>query len=210
MNFISQQWKLRSLTRAGAGLLVLGILMTAPVARAQISNVIWKANFSGSLSIQQFDANLNPRQESAGFSTPAFLRMVLGTSVTNEILALSASLQGSNSISVSLSVFDTAARQSVTNIGTSTSGIVLSDGTNFVFTADIPMPALSTVWQGGYLKLAGRGGVIRGAPVKLQANVEGILIDARPTDIGGTTGILTRATIQTVGPPLRVQPVVVP
>ena len=190
--------------------MAVGVAVTASVARAQISNVIWKANFSGSLSIQEFDANLNPRQKTAGFKKNDFLRMVLGTASTNEVLALRANLQSNNTIAVALTIFDTVARQDTLLIGSSSSGIMLSDGTNFVFTADIPMPPLNAVWQGGRLKLSGRGGVVRGAPVKLQANVEGFFIDTRPTDIGGTTGILTRATIKTVGAPLRVQPVVVP
>jgi hypothetical protein len=215
MNCISQRRNFWSRARTGIGLMGVAVALTASVARAQISNVIWKASFAGTLNIQEFDANLNPRQQSAGFNTSAFLRMVSGTAQTsNQVLSVSVSfLPNSPTGTIVLAIYDTTARQNtLPTIGTNSSSVVLYDGTNYVFTADIPMPPPSptSTWQGGFLKLAGRASAIRGTPVRLQASAEGFFIDLRPSDIGGTTGILTRATISTVGAPLRVQPIVVP
>ncbi len=190
--------------------MVFGGFLTASAAHAQVTNIIWRANFSGTLGIQQFDKQLNPLVKTAPFKSVNFLTMVLGGSPpTNSVLALNFEAFGGKT-NYFLSVFDTVGLTNTLRISTAETTTILRDKTQFIFTESMPLPPVGATWGGGLIQLSGRAKTSRSTPTTVSATVEGFFTDTRPTDLNGTTGVLMQATIQTIGNPVRVQPPVVP
>jgi hypothetical protein len=173
---------------------------------AQVTGVIWQATMSGKLGIQGFDQKLSPQLQSASFKTKDILQMVLGTTPTStQVLALNIEA-GATGTNIFLSVYDTAGRSNVVHITTGERTILFQDSKTVVFDVDATVPLLNNQFRGGRLRIAGRGKVVNGVPSTLQANVGGTLVDARPGDLGGTTGLLMQTKLKTSGKPLRVLP----
>ena len=188
-------------------------LLTPQVGSAQVTNVIWKANFTGVLGIQEYQSSLVPIMKVAKFKTVDFLRMVLGTAPQSksEVLALNVIMQGGNT-NLHLCIFDTSLRQEVLRITSTNANMtaMFQDGTNYVCSVYTAMPSLSSTWRGGELRIAGRGREGAGVPVNLKASVRGFMVDGRPGDIGGTFSLILKGTLVTTGAPLRVQPPMAP
>jgi hypothetical protein len=187
--------------------------MTASVSRAQVTNIIWKAGISGRLSIQQFDTRLNPQVRTAPFNSYNFLTMVLGSvPPSNSVLALNFEAFNGQT-NYFLSVFDTVGLTNTLRISTGEVATILRNkNSDFLFTESMVLPPApgSNTWGGGLIQLSGRTALSHATPTTVSATVQGFITDTRPTDLNGTTGIFTSATIQTLGRPVRVQPPVVP
>ena len=179
-------------------------LLSAPCTEAQVTNVIWRATFSGTLGIQRLDQALIPQQQTAKLKTSDLLGLV-GASTATEVLALNIEA-GSTGTNIFLSVFDTSSRMNVRRITTNETTTLFQDGVNAVFDVDAPIPFLTAQLLGGRLRISGRARIVSGVPSALRANVSGFLVDVRPGDLGGTTGLVMRATLKTSGAPLRVLP----
>jgi hypothetical protein len=182
------------------GACLLGALRT----EAQVTNVIWRATFSGMLGIQSIGQNLVPQQQTAKLKTSDLLGLV-GASTATEVLALNIEA-GSTGTNIFLSVFDTSSRENIRRITTGETTTLFQDGANAVFDVDAPIPFLTPQLLGGRLRISGRAKIVSGVPSALRANVSGFLVDVRPGDLGGTTGLVMRATLKTSGAPLRVLP----
>ena len=173
---------------------------------AQVTGVIWQATMSGRLGIQAFDQQLNPQLQSASFKTKDILRMVLGQDPTStQVLALNIEA-GATGTNIFLSVYDTAGRSNIVRITTGERTTLFQDSKTVVFDVSATVPLLNNQLLGGRLRIAGRGKVVNGVPSTLQATIGGTLIDARPGDLGGTTGLLMQTKLKTSGKPLRVLP----
>jgi hypothetical protein len=180
--------------------------LSGQLLEAAATNVIWQATLTGTLGIQGFAANAQPRLESTKLKTADFLRIVTGGVISGgEVLAVNIDLQGTDANFI-LTVFDKTSRQNIQRLSINETTTLISDGKNLVFSWDAPLVTGLGDLRGGRFKITGKGKISSGVPAALKANVEGILIDARPGDLGGTTGVVLRATLTTVGAPLRVQP----
>jgi hypothetical protein len=209
MHAISQRSKFWGRPQVWIGVMVLAGFMTASAARAQVTNIIWKASLTGQLGIQQFDTKMNPYVRTASFNTINFLTMVLGgTPPTNSVLALNYEAFNGQT-NYFLSVFDTVGLTNTLRISTGEAATILRYTTGFLFTESMALPPVSPTWGGGLFQLSGHTATSHSTPTTVSATIQGFVTDTRPTDLNGTTGILTRATIQTIGNPLRVQPPVV-
>jgi hypothetical protein len=189
-----------------AVLAAAGIGLLARPAQAGPTNVIWEASASGSLGIQSFGLKTEPKLQSARFKTSDLVRILLGqTSGSNGVLAVGMDLlpTGTNFY---MTVFSKDSRQSLVPRNATDRTTIISDGKNLVFSFDTSLPAPVGLAAGGQLRIAGKGKVVAGVPAALKANIAGFLIDARPSDLGGTTSLVLRATLSTSGAPLRVQP----
>jgi hypothetical protein len=168
----------------------------AQAASAAIDEAIWEIKVQGVLGIQDFTSGIQPRLQSAGFKTKDFMRIVLGrTPATSESLALTIQMRGGTT-NMFLSVFDRISRQNTVRLTTGETTVVLADNKNLSFSMAGQVLPFSTS-RGGRVRLAGRGRVVEGIPAGLRANVGGLLVDGRPGDLGGTTGVVLRATMST-------------
>lgn len=184
---------------------VAGFVMASAVAQAQTTNIIWKAEVNGELGIQQHTIVLNRVMQKATFKTKNFLKMLLGTAPTaNQVLALNVNVQGSTT-NLFLSVYDKVNRKNILRITTNEVAVLLEDNKQYSSSLTAPLSG-----QRGELRIAGRGKKAHGYPITQRAKMGGYLIDPIPTDIGGTTGLILRATLRTSGKPLRVEPPFIP
>jgi hypothetical protein len=203
--------KFWSRTQGCLAVMFLAGLVTASSARAQVTNIIWKARISGQLSIQQFNTQLNPQVRTSPFNTYNFLTMVLGgLPPINSVLALNFEAFNGQT-NYYLSVFDTVGLTNTLRISSGEVATILRNKTSdFLFTESMVLPPGTNTWGGGLIQLSGRTALSHATPTTVSANIQGFITDTRPTDLNGTTGIFTSATIQTLGRPVRVQPPVVP
>jgi hypothetical protein len=182
---------------------------------AQTTNIIWQAKINGKISIQQHTTVLNRVKETAKFKTEDFFRMVLGTALSsNQVLALNINVQGSTT-NLFLSVYNKVTRQNIIRITTNEVTVLLEDNKQYSSSMtgaliDHSSKAGTVGGVRGELVIAGRGKESHGYPITQNAKIGGYLIDPFPSDIGGTTGLILRATLKTSGKPLRVEPVFVP
>ena len=167
----------RSIASVVVVFIMLLLCFTPPVAQAGITNVIWQATLAGQLAIQQYNGKLQPREQIANFKTNFYL-----------------------------SVYDKTNRQNFLRITTNETMALISDGKNLTFTIEAPMLTTNSTWGGGFLRIAGTGKIVSGVPGQLNAAVNGVFIDNRPSDLNGTTGLVIKATLSTLSTPLRVQP----
>ena len=185
-----------------AGVLIATLLCLNP-ARADITNVIWKATLTGNLAIQQHDAKLSPRMSIAKFTNKSFISMVGGTG--GEVVGVNVDMAGGKT-NVFLSLYDGTNRKNALRITTNEITTVISDGKNLAFTVEAPLVPTGATWGGGFLRIAGTGHIVKGVPAQLNGSVEGVFIDNRPGDLNGTTGLVLRARLNTSTVPLRVLP----
>ena len=200
-------------------LLMAAILWVNPrSAYADITNVIWQGALSGKLAIQQYNSKLIPRISIAKFTNKSFISMVggsssgttigsttVGTSASGEVLGINLVMAGGQT-NFFLSLYDLTNRKNSIRITTNETVVLVSDGTNLTFTVEAPMVATRNTWGGGFLRIAGTGRVVRGVPSALNGAVDGVLVDNRPGDLNGTTGLVLRARLTTYNVPLRVLP----
>lgn len=195
------------------------VLATAGAGRAQclvdnVTNIIWRVDIKAGLATQNYDVNVFPIVSKAKVGTAEFLAFVLGREpAAGEVLALNLDLRAGTT-NIYLSVFSTNTRSNSVLISQPTNSLTtaLIDCTNMSFAVDAPLPATSATWLGGRLQLTGTGklGANGFAPVKVKGSLGGFIVDGRPADVGGSTAIVTRATMKIRGTPLRVQPPIVP
>ena len=199
-----------TLALVGAGGLWLAAAMGAA---AQTTNIVWRAQLTGVLGIQEYRANLTPHMTVAAFGTKDLVRMVTGTALaTGQSLALDVEMQGGVT-NLYLSLYDRINRVAVRRFTAGESTLLFQDGTKFAVTADLPIPssvisgsnAVPTGLAYGLLRIAGTGREVRGIPASFQTTVRGFLIDPR-TGEGGTTSLIMRATLSAGGVPLKIQP----
>jgi len=183
-----------------AAVLIATVLCLNP-ARADITNVIWKATLTGKLAIQQHDAKLSPRMSIAKFTNKSFISMAGG----GDVLGVNVDMAGGKT-NVFLSLYDRTNRQNSLRITTNEITTVISDGRNLAFTVEAPLVRTGATWGGGFLRIAGTGHIVKGVPAQLNGSVEGVFIDNRPGDLNGTTGLVLRARLNTSTVPLRVLP----
>jgi hypothetical protein len=186
--------------------LTIAGVAASPLACAGATNVIWQADTSGSLAIQVFTPQVEPRQKTATYNNKAFLRMILGENPKSTYkLAMNVDMQNTRT-NIYLSIFDTETLENAYRLTTFENTTLISDGENLTFTVSATMPAIGNDWGGGFIRMAGRGKMINGVPGSLKSSIQGWFIDINPTDIGGTTGVVLRAKINTTARVLRAQP----
>ena len=196
----------QSITSVVVAFVTLLLCFTPPVAQANITNVIWQATLAGQLAIQQYNGKLQPREQIASFKNSDFLTMVVGgASTTNVVLGVNFVMSGGQT-NFYLSVYVKTNRQNFLRITTNETMALISDGKNLTFTIEAPMLTTNSTWGGGFLRIAGTGKIVSGVPGQLNAAVNGVFIDNRPSDLNGTTGLVIKATLSTLSTPLRVQP----
>jgi hypothetical protein len=196
---------IKSLWRWRAVLLVAFVVGNSHIGNAQTTNIIWKADFRGLIGIQQHTPTLERVMQQAKYKTGDFLKMILGSQQpTNLVLALNINVQG-GATNLFLSVYNTVTRQNLYRVTTNEVSVLLEDNKQY-------SSSTSTAIAGGRgeLQIAGRGIKAHGYPITMKAQVKGYLIDPFPSDIGGTTGTILRATLKTSGKPLRVEPPYIP
>lgn len=105
-------------------------------------------------------------------------------------------------------VFDVSANTNTTAF-TNVKTLVIADTKQLVFSISAGLVPRQTGGQGnfggGFVQIVGRGRMVNGTPAGLHGTVSGWLLDNRPHDLHGTTGIVTRAKISTIKAPLRIQ-----
>lgn len=182
--------KMKSFTRSVMCAIVAGLLV--PTTQAGVSQAIWALEIKGALGIQNFSSNLQPQLQTASFNTRNFLS-ILGASGT---LALNVDMRGGTT-NIFLSAFDRIGRQNTARLTANETTTILSDGKNLTFTVSAQLRGSGANAGGGTVRLAGRGRLIQGVPGALRGNIDGLIIDARPRDLAGTTGVVLRATMRT-------------
>ena len=177
-------------------LAVVVTLLLVTRSQAALDEVIWQATMSGSLGIQEFSSSIEPRLQRAGLGTKRFMTIVIGRAPDNsEKLALNVDMRG-GATNIYLSVYNTVQRSSTLRLTASETTTMLTDGERISFTMD-GLLRTAPNFGGGRVRLAGTGRMVQGVPTGLRANMTGILVDTRPTDLRGTTGLVLRATIRT-------------
>lgn len=178
-------------TYFAAIVMLAGVLATT--AHAGISEAVWALELRGSLGIQNFSSSLQPQLQSESFNTKDLLR-ILGAQNT---LALTVDMSGGET-NLLISTFNRTSRENtrLTSKFTTTTTI-LADGKNLTFSVNTRLQGSGLNAGGAQLRLAGRGRLIQGVPGGFRGNVGGWIIDLRPGDLGGTTGVVLRATMHT-------------
>ena len=197
--------------------------VTPRIVQADITNVIWQAQIAGKLAIQQYDSKLQPRIGTAKFKTSTFISMITGstpgagstaspiiagangTATTTEYLGFNIVIVGGQN-NFYLSVYDSSIRANSLRITTNEVTTWVTDGKNLTFTVEAPMLTTNSTWGGGFIRIAGTGQMVKGIPARLTGAVDGMVVDNRPGDLHGTTGLVMQARISTSKAPFRVQP----
>jgi hypothetical protein len=175
------------------------------LAQAQTTNIIWEAKVDGEMAIQQHDTGLDRTIERATFKTKDFVKMIFGFEmVTNQVLALNINVfEGKTNLF--LSIYNKPTRQNIARVTTNEVTVLLQDNKQYSSASS------GTVFDGrGELRIVGKGKQAHGFPITQTGKMNGYLIDPFPNDIGGTTGLILRATVRTSGKPLRVDPIYIP
>lgn len=196
---------------------LIGLLMTEASGQCltnNITNIVWRADVRGAIAKQNYDQGVIPYIQTARFNTRDFLGFVLGRVPTaTEVLALNLDLRAGTT-NIYLTVFDTRALSNTVFVSVPANALttVQIDCTNLSFAVEAPIPPQVNGWLGGNLQIAGQGklGANGVAPVRVRGDIRGLIVDQRPADLGGTTAVVTRASIKIRGEPLRVQPPIVP
>lgn len=187
---------------------VTGLLLSSlasGVSHAQTTNIIWKVKVKGEMGIQQHTTQLDRVIEKAKFKSQDVIRMIFGfTPTENQVLALNINVQGGQT-NLFLSVYSKAIRQNIALLTTNNVTVLLQDNKQYSSVA-----YGEVVGGRGEFRIAGRGKQSHGFPITQSAKMSGYLLDPLPSDIGGTTGLILRATVKTSGKPLRVDPIYIP
>lgn len=189
-----------------ATLLTILLAVVAGTARAQLSNVVLQAPISGVLGVQDIGQNSQVVLSQAAFNSDTLLTIIGISPQPNHVIALNFDLLNGRT-NLSLLVFDKGFDGPVAgeNITTAESTTFISDGQNFMFRLSARVPTRFPEFAGGLLEIAGHGQIRDGLPTRVTASVRGLLVDARPFDTGGSTGVIMRATLKT-GATLRRRP----
>jgi hypothetical protein len=175
-------------------------------AAAAVTNAIWQTKLKGTMVIQQFTSQVQPVTQQSKFKESDFLRMVLNQDPSrSEYLALNVDMAGGTT-NFYLTVFDTSDRRNTLRLSVFETTTIISDGQDFVFTTEAPLVPSPPNWGGGFLRIAGRGRFVNGVPTGVRATFSGTVVDNRPGDLQGTTGLVVRANMSTSKAPLRILP----
>jgi hypothetical protein len=194
-------------------LMLVGAAAAPNCARAQVvTSITWRADLRGTLAVERFNEKVLPFIRIADFNRRDFLRIILGRPASsNETLALTFELANpNNGTNIFLSVYNTDTLSHEYRTGSSRT-IALLDNRHGAFTSHIAVPESflfipGSFFGGGDIQISGVVQQPRTVPAAIRGRVAGLLVDIRPEDLNGTTGIIMHATINTRGKPLRVQP----
>ncbi len=201
-----KQMHSRRWCKAALALTVTLSLAAAYSARATVTNAIWTANAQGKMVIQGFDQRVVPIAKTASFKNRNFLEILIGrTPDATEKLALNIDM-ANNTTNFYLTVFSTSSRGNSFRVTTGEKTTLFQDSKQVVFTTEASVLPVNSNLGGGSLRITGKAKLVNGVPSKFKAAVEGVLVDTRPGDLQGTTGLVVRAKINTLGAPLRIQP----